>query len=57
MEESFKMTEDIDKSRKYVHGVANPVIEDGKEQNRTGLQLSDSHPIAKRVTVSKVRSI
>jgi len=35
MEESFKMTEDIDKSRKYVHGVANPVIEDGKEQNRT----------------------
>jgi len=45
------------KSRKYVHGVANPVIEDGKEQNRTGLQLSDSHPIAKRVTVSKVRSI
>jgi len=31
------MTEDRDKWRKYVHGVANPLIEDGyrTEQNRT----------------------
>ena len=29
MEESTRMTEDRDKWRKYVHGVANPRIEDG----------------------------
>ena len=29
MEESIRMTEDRDKWRKYVHGVANPWIEDG----------------------------
>jgi len=29
VEESIKMTEDMDKWRKYVHGVANPRIEDG----------------------------
>ena len=29
MEESVRMTEDRDKWRKYVHGVANPQIEDG----------------------------
>jgi len=29
MEESVRMTEDRDKWRKYVHGVANPLIEDG----------------------------
>ena len=36
VEESVKMTEDIDKWRKYVHGVANPRIEEGEgtEQNR-----------------------
>jgi len=28
MEESVRMTEDRDKCRKYVHGVANPQIED-----------------------------
>jgi len=28
-EESVRMTEDRDKWRKYVHGVANPRIEDG----------------------------
>ena len=28
MEESIRMTEDRDKSRKYIHGVANPRIED-----------------------------
>jgi len=27
--ESVRMTEDLDKRRKYVHGVANPRIEDG----------------------------
>jgi len=29
VEESIRMTEDRDKCRKYVHGVANPRIEDG----------------------------
>ena len=29
VEESIRMTEDIDKWRKYVHGVANRRIEDG----------------------------
>ena len=29
MEESIRMTEDMDKWRQYVHGVANPRIEDG----------------------------
>jgi len=29
VEESIRMTEDRDKRRKYVHGVANPWIEDG----------------------------
>jgi len=29
MEESVRTTEDRDKWRKYVHGVANPQIEDG----------------------------
>jgi len=29
VEESVRMTEDRDKRRKYVHGVANPRIEDG----------------------------
>jgi len=29
VEESITMTEDRDKWRKYVHGVANPRIEDG----------------------------
>ena len=29
MKESIRMTEDRDKWRKYVHGVANPLIEDG----------------------------
>ena len=28
MDESIRMTEDRDKCRKYVHGVANPRIED-----------------------------
>jgi len=29
VEESIRMTEDRDKWRKYVHGVANPQIQDG----------------------------
>ena len=29
VEESVRMTEDRDKWRKYVHGMANPWIEDG----------------------------
>jgi len=29
VEESIRMTEDRNKWRKYVHGVANPLIEDG----------------------------
>jgi len=34
MEELVRMTEDRDKWRNYVYDVANPRIEDGKEQNR-----------------------
>jgi len=34
VEESIRMTEDRDKWRKYVHGVANPRIEDSKRKNR-----------------------
>jgi len=38
VEESVRMTEDRDEWRKYVHGVANPRIEDGRrtEQNSIG---------------------
>jgi len=32
VEESVRMTEDRDKWRKYVHGVANPQIEDGNNE-------------------------
>jgi len=36
VEESVRMTEDRDKWRKYVHGVANPrIARMAKEQNRT----------------------
>jgi len=35
VEESVRMTEDRDKWRKYVHGVANPRIERGRLKNRT----------------------
>jgi len=31
VEESVRMTKDRDKWRKYVHGVANPPIEEAKE--------------------------
>jgi len=34
VEESVRMTEDRDKWRKYVHGVANPRIEDGSRTER-----------------------
>jgi len=34
VEESIRMTEDKDKWKKYVHGVAKPRIDDGKN-NRT----------------------
>ena len=35
VEESIRMTEDRDKWRKYVHGVANPQIEDGYRTGTT----------------------
>ena len=42
VEESIRMTEDRDKWRKYVHGVANPRIEDGQrtEQSRPAVVQS-----------------
>jgi len=42
VEESVRMSEDRDKWRKYVHGVANPRTEDGQrtQQNRDGHLLS-----------------
>jgi len=36
VEESIRMTEDRDKWRKYVHGVANPRIEDGYRTEQKG---------------------
>ena len=41
MEESIRMTENRDKWRRYIHGVAvaNPRIEVGKEQNNYSDQL------------------
>ena len=41
VEESIRMTEDRDKFRKYVHGVASPRIEEGygTEQNITSLAV------------------
>jgi len=35
VEESVRMTEERDKLKKYVHGVANTRIETAKQQNRT----------------------
>jgi len=44
------MTKDRDKWRKYVHGVANPQIEDGlqnrTEQNSVDLVLEINHAIS-----------
>ena len=42
VEESIRMTEDTDKWRKYVHGVANPRIENGK---RTELGPNYEYPL------------
>ena len=41
VEESVRMTEDRDKWRKYVHGVARPTLglRTAKEQNRTWMKL------------------
>ena len=41
MEESVRMTEDRDKWRKYVYGVANPPIEDGKRTEHTVLLTAE----------------
>jgi len=43
VEESVRMTEDGDKWRKYVHGVANPRIGDGKRtaQNKLSFLFLD----------------
>ena len=35
MEESVRMTEDRDKWRKYIYGVANPRIDDGQRTGQT----------------------
>ena len=55
VEESIRMTKDRDKSRKYVHGVANPRIEDGKKQkqnkNNNWFLVTESLPVASSVTV------
>jgi len=40
VEESARMTEDRGKWRKYVHGVANPRIENGKRTEQNGLRHS-----------------
>jgi len=40
VEESIRMTEDSDKWRKYVHGVANPRMDRGRLKNRTEVTRS-----------------
>ena len=44
VEESIRMTEDRDKWRKYVHGVANPRIEDGCSSVSGGLTAATNTP-------------
>jgi len=39
VEESIRMTEERDKWRKYVHGVANPRMEDGYRTSSSSSQL------------------
>jgi len=41
VEESIRMTEDRDEWRKYVHGVANPRIEDGKRSEQMSVKNDD----------------
>ena len=43
VEESIRMTEDRDKWRKYVHGVANPRIEDGERTEQTAASCWSVH--------------
>jgi len=45
VEESIKMTEDRDKWRKYVHGVANPRIEDGYRTEQNSMVTGDGRDI------------
>jgi len=55
VEASLRMTKDRDKWRKYIHGVANPRIEDGKKQkqnkNNNWFLVTESLPVASSVTV------
>jgi len=44
VEESVRMTEDRDTWRKYVHGVANPRIDDGYRTDRTRSQAQTPLP-------------
>jgi len=50
MEESIRMTEDRDKWKKYVHGVANPWIEDGYRTE----QANSAYRGWKTVTMSRL---
>ena len=43
MEKSTRITEDMDKWRKYVHGVANPRIKDGSDQVMQRFHLEIIH--------------
>jgi len=44
VEESIRMTEDTDRWRKYVHGVANPRIEDGKRTEQNSCNVVTWYP-------------
>ena len=50
MEESIRMTDDRDKWKKYVHGVANPWIEDGYRTE----QANSAYRGWKTVTMSRL---
>ena len=53
VEESIRMTEDRDKWRKYVHGVANPRMDRGPLKNRTEQQHIVGCSLARLWSVSR----
>ena len=59
VEESIRMTEDRDKWRKYVHGVANLGSRTAKEQNRSNTLIVSivafcTEPLASVITLSLI---
>jgi len=53
VEESIRMTEDRDKWRKYIHGVANPRIKDSQRTEQNSLVIAASPINQKAKDVSR----